>query len=186
MDIKELILLPNILSILRLILSIPTAYLLYTDFLTYKNIIILLFIILYLTDLLDGYIARKFNMISETGKIIDPLADKFTVIILSIVIFIKKFIPLWYFTIIVIRDLIILIFGIILRKKVNMTLMSNFPGKIAVFSIALILLISIINRELLNNDLWFLYIMSVLLIIYSLITYLNRFLKTIGEKQYAK
>jgi hypothetical protein len=59
--------------------------------------------------------------------------------------------------------------------------MSNYPGKIAVFGIGLILLLSIINSELLKKEFSFTYYVVLILILYSSILYLNRFLKTIGE-----
>ena len=182
MKFKELILIPNLLSILRIILSIPTAYIIYVDYETKKTLIILLLILLFITDILDGYVARKHDMISETGKIIDPLADKFAVVLLSVMIFLKNFISTWFFIVIIFRDLLILVFGLILRKKMNLTLMSNFPGKAAVFSIGVILLLSIINPEFLNDKLSFLYYVSVIIIIYSLITYFKRFKNIIGVK----
>jgi len=75
-NFKELFLIPNILSILRLILLLPLCYLILYKFETQKSVIIFIMILMYITDLSDGYIARKFNQISETGKILDPLADR--------------------------------------------------------------------------------------------------------------
>ena len=63
--IKEVFYIPNLLSILRFILIFPTAYLMSKGIDTYKTAIIILFVVIWVTDLLDGYTARKFNKVSE-------------------------------------------------------------------------------------------------------------------------
>ncbi len=89
---------PNSLSLFR-IFAIPF----YIYFFLIDNFILsgIIFIIAVSTDLIDGYIARKFNMQTKIGKLLDPLADKLTVIsILSLLIyvdFIPRFIELYYF-----------------------------------------------------------------------------------------
>lgn len=81
----NIITIPNILSFVRLLIIIPIV--LSYIYGKYLNCIIFL-AISGLTDIADGFIARKFNMISTFGKIIDPIADKFTqaaaVILISI------------------------------------------------------------------------------------------------------
>jgi CDP-diacylglycerol--glycerol-3-phosphate 3-phosphatidyltransferase len=148
---------------------------------TYKTAIIILFVVIWVTDLLDGYTARKFNKVSELGKIIDPIADKVAVITFSVIIFLVGGIYTWFFIIIVARDILILLFGLLLRAKYHLTLMSDYIGKITVTIIGIILLLSVINSELLNNQLRFVYYISVLFIIFSLLSYLKRFLETIKK-----
>jgi cardiolipin synthase len=179
--IKEVFYIPNLLSILRFILIFPTAYLMCKGIDTYKTTIIILFVVIWVTDLLDGYTARKFNKVSELGKIIDPIADKAAVITFSVIIFLVGGIYTWFFIIIVARDILILLFGLLLRAKYHLTLMSDYIGKITVTIIGIILLLSVINSELLNNQLRFVYYISVLFIIFSLLSYLKRFLETIKK-----
>ena len=147
MKIKELYLIPNLLSLLRLFLAFPVFYLILTGVEINKVLLISLFIFMFITDLTDGYIARKFNQVSETGKIIDPLADKISVALIAIAVTIHGLIPVWFFIIVFSRDILILIFGLYLKNKYKITLMSNYPGKIAVLGIGLILLLSIINSN---------------------------------------
>ncbi|HEX2786289.1 MAG TPA: CDP-alcohol phosphatidyltransferase family protein [Ignavibacteria bacterium] len=179
---KELLYIPNLLSIFRLILLIPTGYLILFEFETKKNVIIALMVLMYVTDLLDGYIARHLNQVSETGKIIDPLADKISVTVIALLIFAKGFIPLWFLIAVITRDLFILLFGLYLKEKYNIVLMSNIPGKIAVFGIGLVLLFALLQVPIINEFISYFYYIILLLIIYSSILYFIRFKQAIGEK----
>lgn len=134
---------------------------------------------MYFTDLLDGYLARKLDQVSELGKIIDPLADKIAVGAIAILMFLKGLIPVWFIIIVIFRDLLILIFGLILKRKKKIVLMSNYPGKIAVFTIGLALAFSIFkDAELLSYISSLLYYVSTILIIYSSYLYYKRFKQT--------
>lgn len=158
---------------------IPVCYFFLTDFENSKYIILGILLLMYVTDLLDGYFARKLNQVSELGKIIDPIADKFAVGVIAILMFIKGLIPVWFIIIVIFRDLLILIFGLILKRKKKIVLMSNYPGKIAVFTIGLALTFSIFkNTELLCLVSSLLYYVSTILIIYSSYLYYKRFKQT--------
>jgi CDP-diacylglycerol--glycerol-3-phosphate 3-phosphatidyltransferase len=139
---------------------------------------------MYISDLLDGYLARKLNQVSELGKIIDPLADKIAVVGIVIVLFLQGRVETWFFIVVIARDLLIVLFGLYLKSKSKIVLMSNYPGKVAVFSIGLIILLTVFNTgsfELLQKVISYLYYISVILIIYSLYLYLMRFYKSIGD-----
>lgn len=164
-----------------MLLIFPIAYFFISDFENSRLFIATLIAFVWLSDISDGFIARKFNMISETGKIIDPLADKIVVAVIALLAYYKELLPLWFFILIIARDLVILIFGLFLKKKKGKVLMSNFPGKAAVFSIGLILLFSVINNELFNNAISFLLLISVILIVYSSFLYFKRFLNSLGD-----
>lgn len=176
---KEFFLASNLISVLRIILLIPVCYFLLNDFEGKNTLIIVLVLCMYLSDLLDGYLARKLNQVSELGKIIDPLADKISVIVISIVLLYLNKIPFWFVAIVVLRDLLIFGFGFYLTSKKNIRLMSNYPGKIAVFSIGLILIFSIINNPVLKEINNYLYFISLVLILYSSILYFIRFKETV-------
>lgn len=77
---------PNLLSFIRIILIPFFGYYLLHDKLLIAAIIIA---VSGLTDLFDGKIARRFNQVSNLGKILDPIADKLTIITIAIILFIK-------------------------------------------------------------------------------------------------
>ena len=97
---------PNILTIIRILL-IPFIL----DAIYKGNYIlgIVLFTISGITDVLDGFIARKFNLISNFGKLIDPLADKLTQIAVLMALVYTKIIPLWILVIVIVKELIMVI-----------------------------------------------------------------------------
>lgn len=165
-----------------MLIIIPIAYLFLADFENSRFIIAGFLVLIWITDIADGFIARRFNMVSELGKIIDPLADKISVAVIALFAFYHGLLPLWFLVLIISRDILILFFGLLLKKKKAKVLMSNFPGKAAVFSIGLILLFSIINNELFNSAISFLLLISVILIVYSSFLYFKRFLNSLGDK----
>ncbi len=178
---KEIFYISNLISIFRIILLIPVSYLLLTGFESENTLIIILVLCMYFSDLLDGYLARKLGQVSEFGKIIDPLADKISVIVISVILLFLGKIPLWFVLIIVLRDIFIMLFGIYLDRKKDIRLMSNYPGKIAVFSIGLIILFAVINNPLLNEISSYLYFISLVLIFYSSYLYFKRFRETVNN-----
>ena len=116
----EIITIPNILSMLRLAL-LPIILWVY---LGTENIyaVLILMLISGLTDILDGFIARKFNMSSNFGKIIDPIADKCTQGTLFICLGIKYPLMWVLLGIFIVKETVVSIMGCISikrRKKVS-------------------------------------------------------------------
>ncbi len=97
-------LLPNQLTILRIILTPIFLILFLSDNPVLKQISLAVFIVAALTDWYDGWLARKFNYITSWGKFWDPLADKILTSGAFIGFVFLKVIPLWMVAIILIRD----------------------------------------------------------------------------------
>jgi CDP-diacylglycerol---glycerol-3-phosphate 3-phosphatidyltransferase len=114
---KDILKLPNLLTIFRIVMS-AVLYLLYIrhyqepGFLS-SIILFVMYIIIALTDLVDGIIARKFNMITELGKELDPMADKVLVFLMLFAFYRISLLPLWVIIPIFARD----IFVNYLRKR---------------------------------------------------------------------
>ncbi len=132
----------NYISFSRILLGIPIFY-----FVSHieniegaRYILVGLYFTAFLTDILDGYFARKFNDISELGKIIDPLADKILVIMVVIYLYYFNIIPDYYFWIVVLRDLIIFTGGIFVSNRIGIVLPSNYLGKATVLSIGFLII----------------------------------------------
>lgn len=131
----------NYLSFLRLLLVVPIYYYVSRiDVMQGARLWALVFLgFAGLTDYLDGLIARKYNQITEFGKLIDPLADKVLVATVVIGLYASNQIAEYYFWIILLRDILIFTGGMLLSKKIGRILPSNLLGKIAVFFISLYL-----------------------------------------------
>lgn len=97
--------LPNQLTVLRIILTPVYLYFFLSDNPTYIQISLGIYIIAALTDWYDGWLARKFNYITEWGKFWDPLADKILTSVVFIGFVIVDLLPLWMVILIIIRDL---------------------------------------------------------------------------------
>ncbi len=120
----------NGVSFLRALLTIPSAVLLWQG---HNYIAYSIGVLAYITDLLDGWLARKLNEVSEAGKVIDPLADKIYVAVITSMLVVQGKLALWFVALVLARDLVIMLAGIYLAKRTGFVLPSNMPGKIAVF-----------------------------------------------------
>lgn len=95
---------PNLISILRIILVVPTVYfLLRGDYL----LALVPFVVAGLSDALDGFLAKRFGWTSRLGSLLDPLADKFLLVSCFLVFVFIGLMPTWLFAMIVLRDLIV-------------------------------------------------------------------------------
>jgi CDP-diacylglycerol--glycerol-3-phosphate 3-phosphatidyltransferase len=99
--------LPNTITILRIGIIPVLFFLLFSPGKLWSLIIAILFIIAALTDLLDGYVARKYEIVTTMGKFLDPIADKIIVNTAMILMIPIDRIPAWIVAIIIIRDFII-------------------------------------------------------------------------------
>ena len=102
--------LPNIISIFRILLVMPVVWALLN--LEYATALIL-FAIAGFTDALDGFLAKQFHWESRLGSILDPLADKLLLVSSFLALAWIGLIPLWLVVVVIIRDLLIIIGGVV-------------------------------------------------------------------------
>ena len=96
--------LPNKLTLLRIIMILPFLLVLYLDVPGAAYIALAIFILASLTDMLDGKIARKHNLITDFGKFADPLADKMLVTAAMIWFVENGQMPGWALLIVILRE----------------------------------------------------------------------------------
>jgi len=184
-QLSKIFTISNFISFFRLLLAVPFWIML--DDIHYGNMRYYIFgLCLFAagTDILDGYLARKFKQVTEFGKIIDPLADKIAVGAIIVKLFMMGEIPLYYFLIIIGRDLMIFIGGILLSLKINKVLPSNVLGKFTVIIIGIVILLIVLQVN--RNEVLFLsfYGLSIILIVSSLIAYIVRAFEFLKKKNY--
>ena len=167
---------PNILTIIRFIL-IPFIFtsVVNNDYLA----ALIIFTISAITDILDGYIARKYNYITDLGKLIDPLADKLTQVSLLLSLSILKILPWWIFAIVFIKECVMVISASLLYKRKDVVVYSKWYGKLATVLFYLAIVVSLIVNQFhvqmpFRIDLY-LYYLAILATIFSLIMYSIKF-----------
>ncbi|HJC57567.1 MAG TPA: CDP-diacylglycerol--glycerol-3-phosphate 3-phosphatidyltransferase [Candidatus Eisenbergiella intestinipullorum] len=134
--------LPNKLTILRMIMIVPFVVFMLAPIggAAGKWIALALFVIASLTDLLDGKIARKYNLVTTFGKFMDPLADKLLVCSAMICLVEMGRIPAWIVIIIISREFIISGFRLVASDK-GVVIAASWWGKFkTTFQMAMIVL----------------------------------------------
>lgn len=137
-----------------------------------------------LTDILDGTIARKYNYITDFGKLMDPLADKATQISLLITLFIKGAIPIWILAIVVLKEFCMVSGASFLYGK-ELVVSSKWYGKLATVLFYVAMVISLFLEQIGNttNNIikaigiadTIIYYLAVITTIASLIMYMKAF-----------
>lgn len=126
---------PNMLTILRILLIPVYLYFFYSNL--ENNILFagIVFILAGISDVLDGYIARKYDMSTKLGVILDPIADKLMMFTILISFTTKGIIPIWILIALGIKEMMMILGGAILYLfKGKQVMPSNQYGKIATLS----------------------------------------------------
>ncbi len=172
----------NGLSLLRLLLTIPLL-------LAFKNpwnnrlLILAIGLSAYISDLLDGFIARRFGQESAFGRIIDPLADKVFVTGAAIGLLTSGLLPLWFVIVVISRDVLIFLGGIYVKLRTGLLVQSNFTGKAAVVSIGLVMGLALFGSTVPSIAFNVLLISSLALLTASFFSYARRFAAIIRKKK---
>lgn len=146
---KKIITIPNIISFIRIVLIIPFVFF----FLNEKYIEAFSFIVVSgISDCFDGLIARKLNQISELGKLLDPIADKLTVV--AVVICLGIYIPSIFPLVIalVVKDFSMLVGGFMLLCKGVTPPAAKWYGKIATIIFYLSVVTIVFVKGILKYD----------------------------------
>ena len=86
--------------------------------------------IAFLSDVIDGYLARRFGWVSDVGKLLDPFADKLMLITALVCLALKGMIPMWILILIGVKEFTMCLAGIILFKR-GVVVQANIIGKIS-------------------------------------------------------
>ncbi len=163
---------PNTLTIARFILIpfiiialVNDNYLVAFIFLTISG----------LTDVLDGFIARKFDLITNFGKLVDPLADKATQISILTTLALKGIIYPWMIIVIFIKEFLMVAGASFLYGK-ELVVSSKWYGKLAtvLFYIAMVSSLAVRKFNLYKFDIY-LYYLAIFFTIFSLVMYFHAF-----------
>lgn len=121
---------PNVLTLLRL-LAIPFLCRLIWLWPERRLTAFILFLAIWFTDMLDGFIARRFNQTSEFGKLFDPLVDKLFQLATAITMFMIGRIPLWVPVFMLVREGLMILGSLFALKKLDKVVYSSLIGKLS-------------------------------------------------------
>src|SRR3989338_3987068 len=170
---KDIFLKPNQISLMRIVLIPIFAFFLLADISYSRYIAAFIFLVLSLSDALDGYIARKKKQASKLGEILDPIADK--LLISTALIFLVGRIPLWMAAVIIAREWIVTMLRfIVLPKRV-------VPDKFGK-SKTIIQTAAIISVILNFPFSWHLMLLAVIITLFSGLVYLIKIINIMDEK----
>ncbi|MCR4924896.1 MAG: CDP-alcohol phosphatidyltransferase family protein [Clostridiales bacterium] len=135
---KGCLTIPNLLSLIRIVLIPVFAVLFYNGFYLWAVIVLA---ISGLTDFFDGKIARRFNQVSDLGKILDPVADKLTQVTIAIILFLEfkqsesnaMQIFSWVFLFFLAKEVLMLLGGLLMLSKGLRPSAAIIYGKVATF-----------------------------------------------------
>lgn len=166
----------NLLSVSRIFLTIPALMLFASG---NKILGLLVLIIIIITDYADGIVARRLGQVSDFGKALDPFSDKIVIIILFIYLMIKSEFPIWYFSSLISRDLVLSYLSFRVKRKSGSMPEANVPGKIAVNFIALMIIAWFMEWE---DVKMFGFWSSILFLAYSTIVYIRDYYNILYKK----
>lgn len=165
---------PNILTVLRFIM---VPFIVISIAVNNYFTALILFIVSSVTDVLDGYIARKGNYISDFGKLMDPLADKLTQVSVLATLTIKSIIPFWIIVILILKEAFMISGASFLYGK-KLVVSSKWYGKLTTVLLFTAVISSFIITiyNLPHFDIY-IYIVGLIFAIFSLIMYFRYFYK---------
>lgn len=106
---------PNIITLVRLLLLIPICYLLAID--SSPVVTAILLVTFGATDWIDGYVARRFKQVSKVGEILDPIADRLGVAVIALFLVIGHHLPDWIAYVVIGTDLTLAIIYLVFKGK---------------------------------------------------------------------
>ena len=164
---------PNALTVLRFFIIPFIVYYLVKDEYIFAFIMLLLS---GLTDVLDGFIARKFNLVTNFGKLIDPLADKLTQISVLCTLLFKGIIPLWIVVIVLLKEASMVCGASFLYGR-DLVVSSKWYGKASTVLFYVAIAASLIIRQFSLNYSFdiIIYYLALIMTIFSLVMYFRDF-----------
>jgi len=168
--------LPNLLTLIRFLLVPVMSY-----FLVSKNftLAIIIYILASITDVLDGFIARKYNMITKLGKFLDPMADKLLQFSALLGLWVVGIIPFWITLIFFLKEIFMGIGAIKLLKNKDVVVPSKWFGKMSTIFFFVAIVLSMLSESLIVLKPYVLpmFILALLSLLFAFIMYLINFLK---------
>ena len=164
---------PNILSIIRILLVGLFIFVFFNNYPDNLLWALVVFLTAGLTDIIDGFLARRFNWITNLGKILDPFADKLMQCTVLICMLTKKLIPAWLVIPFILKEFLMLLGGLLIIKKRSVVVVSNVFGKMTVVFFYAAVVLCITARDFLAENILLLYLICALVLIAAISALVN-------------
>lgn len=175
---------PNILCYARL-LMIPVIIYLYVAKEAYVAAAVLV-IISWITDVADGFIARRFNMVSELGKALDPIADKLNQLAIFICLGARYKWALYFVILMLVKEIAMFFIGVAMLRKLNIMNSAQWHGKVATFFLEWSAMALIVLRDVPDTAVIVILIIDAALLLNSFFWYIVRYVKLVRAKSAGK
>ena len=188
MNIKtKLKYIPNILSAIRLMLVPVFVYLFFAYYEKQLYLPLIVFAFAGMTDVIDGYLARRNNWITNLGKFLDPLADKLLQCSVLVCFMIKKIVPWWLAGMFILKELFMMCGALIVLKKIKVTVKSHWYGKFTTgvfYAIAfLVFIFKMCKIDINGTAALVLFVSALILAFFSMVMYILDTLRINAELQ---
>ncbi len=167
---------PNILSIIRILLVFVFLYVFFIVGDIYIALIV--FLVAGATDVIDGFLARRNGWITNLGKILDPFADKLMQCTVLVSLCIKSIVPLWFVIPFFAKEIFTLIIGFIVIRRRSVNVVSKWYGKFAVCLFYATIAVSILAKDFLAAHpvvAAFIFIPAVVFAVGALVAYVKHY-----------
>ena len=135
---------PNLLTLLRLFMIPFYFYVFYSGHEQATYYALLVFIVASITDVLDGYLARKYDVVSKFGTVAAPFADKVMQVSVLYSLSAASFLKNWFFWIILVKELLQITLGVIMiNMKPKMIMPANVFGKVTTVLVFLTVILAV-------------------------------------------
>lgn len=134
---------PNIITLFRLVL-IPVYAVIYFTLPDMRWLSLVCFLVACLSDVADGYIARKCNLVSKVGIVLDPLADKLMYITVMLGLVISGPLNFWFFLIYALKELTMIVGAAFMVKGIKEVIPAKWYGKLATSLFFVVICVAIV------------------------------------------
>ncbi len=165
--------LPNLLSVLRIFMVPAFLYVFFSDFQNSMSISFGIVILAGVTDVLDGYIARKYKLITKIGIVLDPLADKMMLLTVLVSMTVKDMLPIWIMVVVALKECTMILGALVLHNHHEIVMPANIYGKAATACFY----VAVLTVALKTDFYIYFMVLFVIMTFFAFVVYSNNFRK---------
>lgn len=174
---------PNILSTIRLCLVPVFAFFYFSHYEHGRLYAVIVYVTAVFTDVLDGYIARRFDITSNFGRIIDPLADKLMTLTVLTSMTISHIMPVWITIIFYVKEILMISGGTFIHRKMRADMPpSNVFGKASAAALFILCASLMIFKNISKGMITALVVLAIALAVCALVSYILTYINLVNKR----